>query len=172
MAALAISQRRVWLASTGWTLRGLGAELWHMVGAFQPSLTAPCKSSSRRGSARAQFAATACTIVSGAIAERAKFEAYICYSFFMASWVYPVRRRPRALACRGGDGRAAAGAQKRPVPYAASSGTAVSAAALGGDAPSMRAHASGWEDELLSEWAAGERRSSCTARGRTRASSP
>lgn len=36
------------------------------------------------------FAATACTIVSGALAERAKFEAYILYSFFMAAWVYPV----------------------------------------------------------------------------------
>ena len=35
----------------------------------------------------AQFAATACTIVSGAIAERAKFETYILYSFFMAAWV-------------------------------------------------------------------------------------
>ena len=52
--------------------------------------------------AGAQFAATACTIVSGAIAERAKFEAYICYSFFMAAWVYPVRpvlTMCRALAC-------------------------------------------------------------------------
>lgn len=28
--------------------------------------------------------------MSGAIAERAKFEAYIFYSFFMAAWVYPV----------------------------------------------------------------------------------
>ena len=37
-----------------------------------------------------QFAATACTIVSGAIAERTKFETYILYSFFMAAWVYPV----------------------------------------------------------------------------------
>ena len=37
-----------------------------------------------------QFAATACTIVSGAIAERTKFEAYILYSFFMAAWVYPI----------------------------------------------------------------------------------
>jgi Amt family ammonium transporter len=36
------------------------------------------------------FAATACTIVSGAIAERTKFETYILYSFFMAAWVYPV----------------------------------------------------------------------------------
>jgi len=36
------------------------------------------------------FAATACTIVSGALAERARFEAYILYSFFMAAWVYPV----------------------------------------------------------------------------------
>ena len=38
----------------------------------------------------AQFAATACTIVSGAIAERARFEAYILYSLFMAAWVYPI----------------------------------------------------------------------------------
>ena len=38
----------------------------------------------------AQFAATACTIVSGAIAERARVEAYVLYSFFMAAWVYPV----------------------------------------------------------------------------------
>jgi Amt family ammonium transporter len=36
------------------------------------------------------FAATACTIVSGAIAERAKIESYVVYSFFMAAWVYPV----------------------------------------------------------------------------------
>ncbi len=37
-----------------------------------------------------QFAATACTIVSGAIAERTRLEAYIMYSFFMSSWVYPI----------------------------------------------------------------------------------
>ena len=37
-----------------------------------------------------QFAATACTIVSGAIAERTRFEAYACYSFFMSAWVYPI----------------------------------------------------------------------------------
>lgn len=36
------------------------------------------------------FAATACTIVSGAIAERTRFEAYFLYSFFMAAWVYPI----------------------------------------------------------------------------------
>ena len=28
--------------------------------------------------------------MSGAIAERARLEAYILYSFFMASWVYPI----------------------------------------------------------------------------------
>ena len=37
-----------------------------------------------------QFAATACTIVSGAIAERARFESYLLYSGFMAAWVYPI----------------------------------------------------------------------------------
>ncbi|KAK9809380.1 hypothetical protein WJX73_010467 [Symbiochloris irregularis] len=36
------------------------------------------------------FAATACTIVSGAIAERARFESYLLYSVFMAGWVYPI----------------------------------------------------------------------------------
>ena len=36
------------------------------------------------------FAATAATIVSGAIAERARFETYLFYSFFMSFWVYPV----------------------------------------------------------------------------------
>jgi Amt family ammonium transporter len=36
------------------------------------------------------FAATACTIVSGAICERSRLEAYMLYSFFMAAWVYPV----------------------------------------------------------------------------------
>lgn len=41
----------------------------------------------RIGHVMEQFAATACTIVSGALAERAKFEAYILYSFFMAAWV-------------------------------------------------------------------------------------
>jgi len=36
------------------------------------------------------FAATGATIVCGAVAERARFDTYLVYSFFMSFWVYPV----------------------------------------------------------------------------------
>jgi ammonium transporter, Amt family len=37
-----------------------------------------------------QFAATAATIVSGAVAERCKFEGYLAYAALLTSWVYPI----------------------------------------------------------------------------------
>lgn len=39
---------------------------------------------------QAVFAATACTITSGAMAERTKFTGYLCYSFLISLFLYPI----------------------------------------------------------------------------------
>ena len=47
------------------------------------------------------FAATSATIVSGAVAERCKFECYVMYNLLLVSFVYPV---VSGLSGRGGRG--------------------------------------------------------------------
>ena len=45
------------------------------------------------------FAATAATIVSGAMAERTKFTGYLCYSFCVCTFIYPIFGSWHGAAC-------------------------------------------------------------------------
>eukprot|EP00560_Eucampia_antarctica_P007595 CAMPEP_0197827126 /NCGR_PEP_ID=MMETSP1437-20131217/3985_1 /TAXON_ID=49252 ORGANISM="Eucampia antarctica, Strain CCMP1452" /NCGR_SAMPLE_ID=MMETSP1437 /ASSEMBLY_ACC=CAM_ASM_001096 /LENGTH=501 /DNA_ID=CAMNT_0043427863 /DNA_START=119 /DNA_END=1624 /DNA_ORIENTATION=- len=57
------------------------------------------------------FAATAATIVAGTVAERCKMEAYLCYSFMLSAFVYPVVNH----SIWNGDGFLSCAADPRPI---------------------------------------------------------
>jgi Amt family ammonium transporter len=68
----------------GWLV---GTEGWLLIGATSPVEGLPLEAF---WLFQAVFAGAAATIVAGAVAERMKFVAYLCYSFIICAFVYPV----------------------------------------------------------------------------------
>jgi Amt family ammonium transporter len=65
----------------------VGTEGWMLIGATSPVEGLPLEAF---WLFQAVFAGAAATIVAGAVAERMKFVAYLCYSFIICAFVYPV----------------------------------------------------------------------------------
>lgn len=68
-----------------------GRKLLHVEAASQSTADGPLfPEPPSRPPPQFTFAATSATIVSGAVAERCKFECYVAYNLMLVSFVYPV----------------------------------------------------------------------------------
>ena len=75
--------------AVGWALM-YGASKSGLIGSSQFFLTGADAATFRDWMFQVVFAATAATIVSGAMAERTKFSSYLIYSVFVSAIIYPI----------------------------------------------------------------------------------